>query len=153
MATKLHDETEEAAAVPSSPNGAGSLLSRDAILGASDIPRETVAVPEWGGSVIVAGLTGTERDALEAAMLEQKGRDQRVNLANFRAKLISRAVVDADGKRLFSDADAVALGRKSALALQRVFTVAQRLSGLAPDDVEELTAELKGDPSASSGTD
>lgn len=153
MATKLHDETEEASAVPASPNGAGSILSRDAILGASDIPRETVAVPEWGGSVIVQGLTGTERDALEAAMLEQKGKDQRVNLANFRAKLIARSIVDESGTRLFSDADAVQLGRKSAVALQRVFKVAQQLSGLAPDDVEELTAELKGDPSASSGID
>jgi hypothetical protein len=36
----------------------------------------------------------------------------------------------------------VALGGKSAAALERVFTVAMRLSGLTPDDVKDLTENL-----------
>jgi hypothetical protein len=61
-----------------------------------------------------------------------------MNLRNIRAKLVALTVVDEDGNRIFSDEDAEALGKKSAAALDRIFAVAQRLSGLRPEDVEEL---------------
>ena len=48
---------------------------------------------------------------------------------------------------------AEALGRKSARALQRIFEVAQRLSGLSPADTETLAAALKNDQSAGPGSD
>ncbi len=44
------------------------LLTKDDILGADDLATEDVEVPEWGGCVRVRALTGTERDAFEAAM-------------------------------------------------------------------------------------
>ena len=113
-------------------------LTRDAILQADDLPMETVSVPEWGGEVLVRGLTGTERDAFEESVLTGKGKQRDVSMQNVRAKLVSRCLVDEEGERLFSDADVRALGQKSAAALTRVFDVAQRLSGLSPDDVEEL---------------
>jgi hypothetical protein len=47
-------------------------------------------------------------------------------------------MVDAKGQRLFSDAEAHALGKKSGAALERVSSVAMRLAGLTQDDVEEL---------------
>lgn len=117
----------------------GKLLGRDAILKAQDLPFEDVNCPEWGGVVRVRALTGAERDAFEQSIVEQRGRDTRMNLANLRAKLVALTVVDENGKRIFSDKDAEALGRKSAVALSRVFEVAQRLSGMRPEDVEELT--------------
>jgi hypothetical protein len=40
-----------------------------------------------------------------------------------------------------------ALGKKSAAALNRVFEVAQRLSGITDDDVEELAKNSVGGPS------
>ena len=46
-----------------------------------------------------------------------------------------------------------ALGKKNAATLQRVFRVAQKLSGLAEDEVDELTAALGEDPSVGSGSD
>ena len=54
---------------------------------------------------------------------------------------------------MFTDGQVVALGRKNAAALQRVFRVAQRLSGLAEDEVDELTVALGNDPSVDSGSD
>lgn len=114
-------------------------LTRDAILHAQDIRTETVAVPEWGGEVEVRGLTGTERDALEASIVEQRGRKTSINLHNIRAKLVAQSVVDEDGARIFTDDDVAELGRKSGMALDRVYTVAQRLSGLTTADIEELT--------------
>lgn len=114
-------------------------LTRDAILEAVDIPHETVSVPEWGGEVIVRGLTGAQRDRFESSMIRGEGRNQRVVLDNMRARLCALTIVDENGKRLFSDSDVKALGQKSAVALNRVFAVAMRLSGLTPEDVAELS--------------
>ncbi len=129
------------------------LLSREDILAADDIERDRVEVPEWGGTVIVRGLTGTDRDAFEEAITQMRGKSVVSNLANFRAKLVARAIVDENDKRMFTDVDVTALGKKSAKALQRVFRRAQELSGLADDEVEELTKALGEDSSAGSGSD
>ena len=115
------------------------LLTRDAILQAEDLPTEDIEVEEWGGAVRVRALTGAERDAFEQSIVEQRGKSTRMNLRNIRAKLVALTVVDADGKRLFSDKDAELLGKKSAAALDRVFEIAQKLSGLSPEDMEELS--------------
>jgi len=117
------------------------LLTRDAILTADDLKIDVVEVPEWGGAVRVRGLSGAERDAFEASVVDLSSNGRRapvMNLVNLRAKLAARCIVDENGARLFEDADIVALGRKSAQALQRVFEAAQRLSGLTARDVEEL---------------
>jgi hypothetical protein len=55
-----------------------------------------------------------------------------------RAKLVARTVVDADGEPVFSQQDVAALGELSAAALDRVFEVASRLSGLNEKDLEEM---------------
>jgi hypothetical protein len=125
---------EPAPAVPA----ALVLLSRDAILAADDIQVEDVEVPEWGGIVRVRGLSGTERDAFEAASLQGRGKNVQVNLRNLRARLVQKAVVDERGELLFRPVDVEQLGRKSAAALQRLFEPAARLSGLTEDDMEEL---------------
>jgi hypothetical protein len=43
---------------------------------------------------------------------------------------------DSQGDRLFDDSEIAALGRKSARALDRVFSVAQRLNGIGVDQVD-----------------
>ena len=125
-------------------------LSRDDILKADDLATEEVAVPEWGGSVLVRGMTGRERDEFEMSSVDQ--RDGRVNLANTRAKIVIRCVVDEDGKRLFDASDIDLLGAKSGAALDRVFAVASRLSGIGERDVEELAGNFGGPNGASSSS-
>ncbi len=127
-------------------------LSRDAILAVNDVLYEDVDVPEWGGKVRVKSLTGKERDALESSMIVGKGKNANVNLNNLRAKLVARSVVDEDGKQVFSDEDLAALGAKSAAALTRVYEVAQRLSGITEEDVDELTKNSLTAPSDDSGS-
>jgi hypothetical protein len=129
-----------------------SHLTRDAILTANDIRTEEVDVPEWGGVVLVRGMTGTERDAFEARVVETHGKTTRVNLVNFRAKFVASVCVDDAGQPLFTEADIAALGKKSAAALQRVFNVAQRLSGLSDEDVDELVKKSENGQSADSGS-
>lgn len=115
-----------------------TLLSREAILAAEDVKTEEVEVPEWGGSVLVKGLTGADRDALEASVMVLKGQKQSLNLTNYRARLVACCIVDETGARIFSPGDLEALGRKSAAALDRVAAAARRLSGISDEDEEEL---------------
>lgn len=114
-------------------------LSREEILAVDDQKYEDVAVPEWGGTIKVRGLTGAQRDDFEAKSVVGHGAKQRINTRNLRVRLIAACVIDPDtGLPLFQQADVIKLGEKSALALERVFGVCQRLSGLTDDDVKEL---------------
>lgn len=127
--------------------------SRDAILGLDDLQVEEVTIPEWKNMVVcVHSLDGTERDALEESMTKVKGKKAEVNFKNMRAKLVVRASYDQDGNRLFQDTDEVAVGKKNAAALQRIFEVAARLSGITSEDVEELTKNSEEEQSADSGS-
>jgi hypothetical protein len=124
-----------------------ALLSKESILAAQDVVTELVDVPEWGGAVRVRGLTGSERDAFEGEVIQRNGRDVKTNTRNMRARLVVLSVVDEQGKRLFGFPDIEALGTKSARALDRIFSVAMRLSGLRDEDVEELTEHFDETPS------
>ena len=123
-------------------------LSRDEILGAPDLPLIEIEVPEWGKGVAVniRGMTGEERDKFEVEVLNSTGPDQ---FKNARAKLVSVGLVDADGNRLFAEADIEALGKKNGNVLGRLFDAIKKESGLQDVDIEELlknfASDLKGD--------
>jgi hypothetical protein len=58
---------------------------------------------------------------------------------NATAKLVARCIIDPDTREpMFTQSDVHALGEKSGAALDRVFTVAQRLSGMSDDDLGAL---------------
>lgn len=134
-----------------------ALLTREAILEASDLATEDVEVPEWGGAVRVRSLTGIERDAYESSIASVRWEGTKAtiqsNQTNIRARLVALSAVDDAGAKLFTEKDVLILGQKSAAALERVFKVAQRLSGLSDQDVEELKRQLGEGPSDGSGTD
>lgn len=115
-----------------------ALLTKEQILRVKDIETRTVHVPEWGGDVMVRGMTGIERDQFEAKILDQSGKKTKVNLQNARARLVSITVVDEEGNRIFNENEVVLLGTKSATALSRVYDVAASLSGISDEDIEEL---------------
>lgn len=116
-------------------------LSAEQILSADDLAYEDVPVPEWGGTVRVRELPGTERDKFEAQFVGKDGASVRAEgLEGFRARLAAASIVDEAGKPLFrSAAETKRLGEKSARALQRVCDVATRLSKMSEDDIKELT--------------
>ena len=113
-------------------------LTRDQILGAIDVQIEAVFVPEWSGTVYVRNLNGKGRDAFEGSRyrLTQNNKVEMVH-DNTRAKLLSLTLCDEQGHLLFSEEDVEVLGEKNAAALDRLFDVAQRMSGLRPQDVEQ----------------
>lgn len=129
------------------------LLSRDEILAAHDILTEEVPVPEWGGSVLVRGLTGRERKALSESILDPKGNASTRLAINLQIRLPALCMVDESGKRLFEETDVTALADKNSAALKRVFDVAARLSGLSDDDVAEMAKKSVNGQKSDSGTD
>jgi hypothetical protein len=113
-------------------------LSRDAILSAADMKTVTVTVPEWGGEVIVSTMSGSARDEWEQSLIQRKGNKTEPNLNNIRARLVAATVVDEAGKRVFSESDVLAIGKKSAAALERVCKAAQKLNGIGDSEIEDL---------------
>ena len=120
-----------------------------AILAAQDQRVETVHVPEWGMDVRVRALTGAERDKFEDSMVKAgKNGAIQMSSANFRARFLVLCIVDESGERVFEDAEAGALGTKSAGALSRLYNVASALSGMSPEDEASL---LKNFPNGQNG--
>jgi hypothetical protein len=125
-------------------------LNRDQILKADDLPSEEVEVPEWSGTVRVRGLSGKGRDEYWASMTVQRGKTQTLDVANATAKLVARCVVGEDGEPLFTQNDVHALGERSGAALNRVFEVASRLSGISDDDMDEAGKASESTPNGGS---
>lgn len=121
---------------------------REQILAARDIRSETVAVPEWGVTVEVRGLTGTQR-----ARLMKNGFDARgaVDFERLYPELIIASVFDPEtGEPVFGDADREALNAKSGAALEQVAQAAMRISGLSPDSGAQAEKNSSATPSDAS---
>lgn len=117
------------------------LLGKEEILSANDLNYDTVDVPEWGGKVRIKMLSGMERDSFDNSTIIVEGKNVRMNSKNIRAKLCALSIVDEKGKRLFDERDVIALGKKSAIALDRVYEAAQRLNGMGKE-LEEIEKNL-----------
>lgn len=110
-----------------------TILSREQILAAQDLASEEVPVPEWGGTVRVRMMTGAERDALGATLL---GADKKVDMSQYRIRLLAACLVDEAGEPLFGPDEVGLLGAKSGVALDRVYRVAERLNDVGAGAVE-----------------
>ena len=124
---------------------------REQILGAKDIRSESVAVSDWGVTVEVRGLNGTQR-----ARLMKNGFDARgvVDFERLYPELIIASTFDpATGQPVFEEADREALNAKSGAALEQLAQAAMRISGLSPDAgtvAEKNSVETPSDASTSS---
>lgn len=112
----------------------GAFLSAQQILDAADKKYAEVDVPAWGGKVRVQKMSAGDRDSLELANIDKDG--NRRPMSNFRAAVCVRCIVDENGKRLFSDKDAAALGEKCSDALMKVYEAAAELNGLGVTEEE-----------------
>ena len=65
-------------------------------------------------------------------------KQRNISMANMRARLVAMSAIDDQGERLFTNKEASQLGDKSATALNRLFEVCCRLSGITSDDVDKL---------------
>jgi len=125
-------------------------LTREQILGVKDFTIESVEVPEWGGLVYLRSLKGKGRDAFEGSRVRITD-EKKVEMVhdNTRARLLSMTLCDEQGTLLFSEEDVEILGDKNAAVLDKLFEVAQRMSGLRPQDVE---AKVKNSAAVHNGS-
>lgn len=111
-------------------------LTRDQILDAKDFNTKEIDVPEWGGSVFIRVMSGSQRDAWEADVMKAS---EAKSFENMRAKLLARVLCDEKGDCLFnSDEDITALGAKSGVVLQRLFEAATKLNAISKEAQDEL---------------
>ncbi|AOZ06767.1 hypothetical protein [Cupriavidus malaysiensis] len=122
-------------------------LTKEQILSASDIKTVDVPVPEWGGVVRVAMMSGLARDALVAG----QGAGT-LSHSEFAAHLLVATVVDASGDPLFTSDAVESLRIKSDVALRRVVSAAVKLNGLGPQAVEEAEKNSEAAQSGASGS-
>ena len=127
-----------------------AVATRDMILAIDDLKNEDVEVPEWGVTVRVREMTGAERGKFEKAISKVStapdgSTNVEMDAQNMRVQLCAMTIIDEEGKRLFSDNELGLLGAKSAKAIQRVFDVAARLSGISDESVEEEMEKSQAD--------
>jgi hypothetical protein len=123
-----------------------SLLTREQILAAEDLPPQSVPMPEWGGDVLVREMTLADRLVYEAEIAKDEGR-------HAIAALLALCVVDKAGAALFTAADIPALERKNPTALLRLLKVAQGLNGLGPAAIASAEKNSESGPAAASPSD
>ena len=109
-------------------------LTKKEIEAVDDLVCERVDVPEWskngeGGYVFVRMLAGDELESLQA-------RAKGDVLSG--ARIAATSLCDEKGVRLFADAEASKLGKKSQRALTRVVEAALHVNGLSEEAREEL---------------
>ena len=83
--------------------------------------------------VMVYGLNLAEKDDWTDSIIV----DGKANMVGATARLCALSIRDESGKPLFTKTDITALSKKSASALDRIFQVAQKLSGIGQDEIEE----------------
>ncbi|WP_123296227.1 hypothetical protein [Comamonas sp. BIGb0124] len=111
-----------------------------------DIPREVEPVPELGGSVILIGLSLTDRLANDAlSRLDQKpGDGETVEDAHARAgaagvlRVLSKCVLGEGDQPLMNQSEWNAFGTKHPLVSIRLFNRIQRLDGVTAQGEAEL---------------
>jgi|SRR5665213_1292476 len=96
---------------------------------------KTVAVKAWGVDAHIRVMSGTERDAFEAAIFT----DGKMNKEKFRSRLLVKTLADAEGKRVFDEADINQLSEMDSIELDRLYTLAAKTNALSKSDVDELT--------------
>ena len=104
----------------------------------SRLKIEAVAIDGLDTAIYVRGRTGKERDGFENACFHQRGKQRVMSTENIRAKLLVRSICDEAGERMFADTDESDLGSIPADILDKLFGVAQNLSGLGTKDIEEI---------------
>lgn len=108
-------------------------LTKAEIDKADDRKTEEFHVPEWNGEVDLQVMCGTDLDKFETILSDpEKQKDGGV-----RARLVGLCLVDESGKRLYSDAEVYALGKKSGAVLTRLFRKCIEMNKISDAELED----------------
>lgn len=133
------------------------LLNLDLIISAQDKTFEDVEVPEWGGVVRIAVMSGTDRDKWELSMMKADDSSERGFKMNFdaysRVSLVALCLVDDKFQRLCTtDEQVKLLGQKSGAVLDRLYGIAQRINAITDEDINDLEKNSAAAQNGDSGS-
>jgi hypothetical protein len=111
--------------------------------------------PQLKRRIWCQGLTAYERGKWEGSFLKGRGSKQKLVTTNARAALIVRCIIksETDTARLYTEEDAIALGRLPAVIIEPIYDKCRELSGVgeeAAEELEQLSAATTTSDSASS---
>lgn len=113
-----------------SPNGSGIRKSlRELIIAKDDRTSEPFYVKQWGVTVEIRSMSGTERADIMEKFFDQETRE--VDMKAMNPAFIVKTCYDPEsGEAVFSPGDESWLADKNAGALEDMAAIALRLSGL-----------------------
>ena len=95
-------------------------------------------------------LSGTQRDAFEAGIMDKNGKPTKLH--NLRARFAALVLVNEDGSPMYTEQQAAQLGDKSANALTRIWDAGRKFNMMDADDVESAEENSEAAQSGSSGS-
>ena len=133
-----------------------TLLNFDDIVASQDKEYEDVDVPEWGGTVRIATMSGEDRDRWELSMMQADDSSERGFKLNFdaysRVRLVALCLVDNDFNRIFVTKEQIEkLSQKSGKVMDLLYDVAQRVNGITDEDIDDLEKNSKSAQNGDSG--
>jgi hypothetical protein len=111
--------------------------TRAKILGASTASyrSEAVEVPEWGMTVTIRELTARDADGYHASLVRiNPNGTHNFDMSNHRSELLVRCLRDDSGARIFADGDAKKLGDQPSTLIDRLYGIAQKVTGIDNTD-------------------
>ena len=133
------------------------MLTRDSIINIQDYDLKEVQVTEWGGSVYLRKWSGKDRSYFWSKSIIADESGAKVNwdsMFNNMVLAVSLSLCDGLGCRLFSnsDKDLAILGSKNGDVIQRLYSEAISMNGLAADSLNEAAKNSENIPSSDSTT-
>jgi hypothetical protein len=129
-------------------------LSKDALLGASDLEERDVELPSIGGSVRIRSLPAAySQQAMQEAIVQKtEGREQvtRYDLAKLRQLQVLHALVDP---KLESIAEAREFAEHCGPAFETLVDAIDDISGINAEELEAAERRFPGGGEGSNGAD
>jgi len=125
------------------------VLGKFDVLKATELKRELVPVPEWGGSVWVQEMDAATRDRFDAWVVKKESNE----VGGMRLRVLIATVINEDGTLMFSDLDIPDLMSKSSRATSRLSDVGMILSGMNEEAAAATTKNSKPVPNDDSSSD
>ena len=134
-----------------------TLLNFDDIVASQDKEYEDVDVPEWGGTVRIATMSGEDRDRWELSMMQADDSSERGFKLNFdaysRVRLVAMCLVDDNFNRIFVTKEQIErLSQKSGKVMDLLYDVAQRVNGITDEDIDDLEKNSVSAQNGASGS-
>lgn len=121
----------------------GLLSASDLLARGRSSPRETLEIPELGGSVILQCITAGERGVYYRTLFNDTDVDR---IMRAQTLLVAMSLVDATGARLYTNDDAAQFEHLRGDLLGFLFQRCYALSKLGNEHVQQLGTRLRSDP-------